>query len=41
MAVEGVFGDFDNFDVAMSKNETRVAEKSKSETNVWKSILAR
>jgi hypothetical protein len=25
----------------MSKNETRVAEKSKSETNVWKSILAR
>jgi hypothetical protein len=40
MAVEGVFGDFDNFVVAKNKNQTRVAEKINSETNVWKSILA-
>jgi hypothetical protein len=41
MAVEGVFGDFDNFVVAKNKNQTRVAEKINGETNVWKSILAR
>jgi hypothetical protein len=40
MAVEGVFGDFDNFVVAKNKNQTRVAEKINGETNVWKSILA-